>query len=126
MKHLLLLAMLATAAFGQQTLQDQCARAIPQAFSVSSVSGNNQIVALNASGPMVICHISFNASTAVNIKLTTGTGTNCGTGTADLTGLYYNATGLVLPAFRIGTGVALCINFSGTVSAGGMYTAVAI
>jgi hypothetical protein len=108
----------AASAFGQSTY-DKCAAKIPVSFSITSTSGNIEVVPVNAAVPVTVCQIAFNAGTAGAIKLVTGTGTNCGTGTADLTGPFQGATGLVLGPFMIPKGKALCINFSATVTAGG-------
>lgn len=121
---LLLMALMASAAFGQQSLAEKCARAILRPVTVTAATGNVQAIAA-ISGDRIVCSLSFNADTQGNIKLTTGTGTNCGTGTADFTGTWQNATGLVLVPFVLPSGLALCINFSATVNAGGSYQVVA-
>jgi hypothetical protein len=58
-----------------------------QAFVNLSGSGNTQIVPLSGSTKIRICHIDASTTAAEDIKLTSGTGANCGTGTADLTAL---------------------------------------
>ncbi len=54
----------------------------------TSASGATQIVALSGSKVIRICHISFSTVATEDVKLVYGTGSNCGTGTNDLTGLY--------------------------------------
>lgn len=99
-----------------------CTNSAP--ISVSG-SGNTQILALTASAVIRICHISWSVSdgSALGVKLTTGTGSNCGTGTADLTGLY-TSPGVALDfgtsaALRGPTSAALCMNLASGVAVGG-------
>jgi hypothetical protein len=73
---------------------------------------------------VVICHISFALDAPVNVKLTEGTGANCVTGTADITGLYRNVTALGLDLgpnspLRSSRDVAVCLNLSGAANGGG-------
>jgi hypothetical protein len=89
-----------------------------------TASGNTQIVPLSGSNQVRICHISFSDTATSNIKLTQGTGVNCGTGTADLTGVYQNVVNLALDfgsssPLVAGAGNAVCINSSATVTGGG-------
>lgn len=124
MKRLLcLFALTSAACFAQgRTVVERCATAVPRSITVTASTGSIQVVPAGNRTPTVVCSISFNADTAGNIKLVTGTGTNCATGAANLTGLYPNATGLALGPFMVPADVALCINFSATVTAGGMVT----
>ncbi len=93
-------------------------------ISISS-SGNNQIIAASGGKKIRICNISLTPSSgSQNIQITTGTGSNCGTGTANLTGLY---SGVVALALDFGTSplvgptsAALCVNLSGATSTGGL------
>lgn len=90
-------------------------------FNTSS-SGNVQIVAASGSTVVYICEISFAANAASDIKLTTGTGAACGTGTADLTGLYKSVSAVTLDplgALRGPAGSAICINQSVANTLGG-------
>lgn len=88
-------------------------------------AGANQIVALSANQAIRICHISFTNSVAINVSLVRGTGANCSTGTANVTGVYTNVTSLALDlgpggALRVPIGEALCINVSGAATVGGV------
>ena len=90
-------------------------------FNTSS-SGNVQIVPLSGTTTIYICEISFAANAASDIKLTTGTGVACGTGTADLTGLYKSVSAVALDplgALRGPAGAAVCINQSAANTLGG-------
>lgn len=94
------------------------------AVSVSG-AGNTELVAAAVAKKVRICHVSLTAAGPVDIKFTNGTGVNCGTGTADLTGLYRSTLTLALDlyekaALRTGTGNALCINLSGAVAVSGL------
>ncbi len=90
----------------------------------TSASGDTQIVALSGATRVRICHISWASASAINVKFTYGTGANCGTGTADLTGAYQNvATGaLDFPVSQLAAPAsqALCINLSGAVATAGV------
>jgi len=90
-----------------------------------TASGNTQIIALAAAKRVRICHISISGDSAVNVKFTTGTGANCATGTADLTGFYQqtNALALDFSGFSPLTGgvaSAVCVNLSGASNWGGV------
>lgn len=90
-----------------------------------TASGNTEIVALTALKSVRICHISLSGDSTVNVKLTTGTGANCGTGTADLTGFYNQAVSIALDfqqaaALRAPAGNAVCVNLSGASNWGGV------
>ena len=90
-----------------------------------TASGNTEIVALTAMKSIRICHISLSGDSTVNVKLTTGTGSNCGTGTADLTGFYNQAVSIALDfqqgaALRAPAGNAVCVNLSGASNWGGV------
>jgi hypothetical protein len=96
---------------------------LASAINLSSVSGENQIVALSGSTVIRICNIAVGMTAAATVSIDVGTGTNCGTGTATIWGPYpSNTTGftedflgiLVVPA-----GDAVCLNFGATVTAGG-------
>ena len=93
------------------------------AINLSSVTGENQIIALSGSTVIRICNISIGATAAGTISITAGTGTNCGTSTVTLWGPFpANTTGFsqdfagALPA---PSGDAVCLNFGATVTAGG-------
>ncbi len=93
------------------------------ALATPAASGNTQLVALVAAKKIYICGGVIMAAGTVNVKLTEGTGTACGTGTADLTALYplVANTGFLLPNGHPGlitltAGDALCVNLSAAVS----------
>lgn len=95
-----------------------------QAAIVITGSGNTQIIAASTGLTPVICSVRVAAETATNLKLTRGTGTNCGTGTADITGLYYQVLTLkegsdASPVLGAQSG-AVCINSSAAVNIGGL------
>lgn len=107
--------------FNGQQLFNNCPL---QAAVTLTAAGNTQIIALSGSTTIRICHLSLGAAAAEDIKVTTGTGANCGTGTADVTGFYRTATSLALD-FTTGplkgaAGGAICINQSGVINAGGV------
>lgn len=55
-----------------------------QAFLSSSSSGNQQVIALSGSTNIRICAMHFSTGTPENVDITTGTGSNCGSGTATI------------------------------------------
>jgi hypothetical protein len=90
-------------------------------------SGNNQIIALSGSTTIRVCHWDVTPASALDIKLTTGTGTACATGVADLTGLSQQVVAIVQDygadaALLTPAGNAVCINLSGAVSTTGTIT----
>lgn len=86
----------------------------------TSTSGNTSLIALSGSTVIKVCHLSATSATSVDLKLTQGTGATCGTGTADLTGLYQ---GILAVAFDFGpmgslvatAGNRVCLNLSAAV-----------
>lgn len=94
--------------------------------SFSALTGNQKIVTASGSTRIYICSMLLSWDNAVNFKLTTGTGTNCGTGTADLTGAFTNvvAASPAPPQMRTPAAVDLCINTSASASGGGFITYV--
>jgi hypothetical protein len=56
-----------------------------------STMGLTQIIAASGSTKIYICKITLTTAAPVNIQLQQGTGANCGTGTANLGGLYQSA-----------------------------------
>jgi hypothetical protein len=90
-----------------------------------SASGETQIIAASSGKTIKICHISFSSTAASNVTIEQGTGTNCGTSTAAVSGAYQNALTFALdfppravPVFSSGT--AACLNFATSVTAGGI------
>lgn len=96
-----------------------------QAAIAVTASGLSQLIALTSNSEIRVCHVSMSGDAAVNVKFSTGTGSACGTGTADLTGLYYGVNSLALdfgPAsnLRVPTSQALCVSLSGAANWGGV------
>jgi len=96
-----------------------------QAAIALTASGLTQIIALTSQSDIRVCHVSMSGDAAVNVKFSTGTGTNCGTGTADLTGLYYGINSLALDfsnhaALRVPISQALCVSLSTAANWGGI------
>ena len=95
-------------------------------FDTSS-SGNTSLIALSGSTVIRVCHISATAASAVDFKLTTGTGATCGTGTADLTGLYQQILAVAFDwgaqaAILAPAGNRVCLNLSAGVRTTGTVT----
>ncbi len=94
------------------------------AFNLSG-AGDTQIIALSGSTTIRICHISMSTTPAENIKITRGTGSNCGSGTTDVTGLYIGVTALAFdftpqaPLKGAASG-AICVNQSNAQATGGV------
>jgi len=90
-----------------------------------TASGNTQIIAASGSTAIHICHISLAATSSVNLQLVTGTGANCATGAANLTGVYIGTLGFALDfgdwaQLTGGASQALCLNQSAAVVTGGV------
>ena len=90
-----------------------------------SGAGDTEVVALIAARSIRVCHFSASFVSSVNLKFTTGTGVNCATGPADVSGVYQ---GVLAPALdfggrstmRVPAGQALCVNLSAAVAGGGL------
>lgn len=97
-----------------------------QAAITLTASGDTQIIALSGSTVIQICHLSIAAASAIDLKITRGTGANCAGATADVTGLYRNVTAVALDfdrgPLRGAAGTAICVNLSANVNAGGVVT----
>lgn len=118
MKTLLAFLLLSVAAFGAGQCPNQAA------ISYSSTSGSVEIAPLSAGKRVVICFVSFSHDTAsVNVKFVQGTGTNCGTGATDISGAHGSTQSGVFSFVEPLTGLvgrAVCLNFSATVTGGGL------
>jgi hypothetical protein len=91
------------------------------AVSFTTLSGSQQLVAASGSTRIYVCSILVTSDTTVNLKLVTGTGSNCGTGTADLTGPFTSVIGFGYGnQFRTAASQALCLNTSASASGGGL------
>lgn len=112
-----------SSAFAQQK---SCSGQAPISITAGS-SGTFQIVAGAANQNIRICHVSFSSSAAVNVSFVAGTGSNCGTGTANLSGAFQNLVTFSLtpgPAagFTAGAGNSVCLVLSGAATVGGVVT----
>jgi hypothetical protein len=89
-------------------------------------AGAAQVVALSAGKSIKVCHLSLSAESPVDVQLVEGTGANCVTGPANVTGLYRSVLGMALD-FGVSplTGSAsqaLCISLGTAVNVGGVLT----
>jgi hypothetical protein len=119
------LGILATlpAAFNGSTFQQSYVCPNPVGVSVAA-SGTTQIVALSGTTRIRVCGVYLTTASSVNVSLTRGTGSNCGTGTAALGGVYQVVSSISLdfgPSMALTTnaGDALCLTLSGAVSTTG-------
>ncbi len=90
---------------------------ISQTLANLSGSGNTQLVAASGTTTIKVCQIYFSTINPEDIKLTYGTGSNCGTGTTDLTGLFKSVQSGLFPfnsfsPLVVPSGKALCMNQS--------------
>jgi len=90
-------------------------------------AGTTQIVALSGATQIRICHFSLSLTGATNITLVQGTGANCVTGPANITGAYANILGLALDLdgrslVTAAAGQAVCVTNSAAVTGGGFVT----
>lgn len=90
----------------------------------ASTSGSTELVALSGTKVIYVCGYSIVAGGTVNVKLITGTGTACATGSSNKTPAYQLTAQAGIadgaPFFRgikTAAGGALCINASGAVAA---------
>jgi hypothetical protein len=106
---------------GNIIVRDYCNAAAP--ISLSSATGENQIIALSGTTVIRICNIAVGLSGASTVSITTGTGTNCGGSTTTLWGPYpANTTAFTedwSAALYVPAGQAVCLNLGGTVTVGG-------
>lgn len=93
----------------------------------SVISGNTaataQLAALSAGRQVVVCGVLFTGGGATTAKLVRGTGTNCGTNQADMTGpleLGDNVPIEYYGTLRTAVGEALCWTNSGAVQVSGV------
>ena len=103
-----------------------CSGQAPISITAAS-SGTYQIVAGAANQNIRIGHVSFSASTAVNVTFVSGTGANCATGTNNLSGAFQNLVTFSLTpganaGFTAGAGNSVCMVVSGAVTLGGIVT----
>lgn len=100
---------------------------------ISSNSASNvQLIAASGATTIYICSYSLTARGTTDVRLTTGTGTNCGTGTANVTGNYGFSTTTGLLGISRGSGLgmiakgaasgAICIQLGSAVQVDGDIT----
>jgi hypothetical protein len=81
-----------------------------------STMGNTQIIAASGATRVKICKMTLTTAAGVSIQLTQGTGLNCVTGNANLSGLYQNASTVAedfvadQSALSSATSQAVCLN----------------
>jgi hypothetical protein len=102
--------------FAQGTSTGVCSG---QAAISVAAAGTSQIVPLVTGQQIRICHLSLSSSVAITVQLVSGTGSNCGTGTANITGAYQNVvTFAISPGPVAGpfapSGAAVCLVITGT------------
>lgn len=98
-----------------------CSQQLP--FNLTA-AGNTQIIPAG-SGVLRVCHISFSTTASEDVKITQGTGANCATGPADVTGLFKTVQSMALDfgndsPLRSGANQALCLNQSAAQNLGGV------
>lgn len=96
-------------------------------ITVTAASGSTRVITASTSGMGTrVYHISAAWNTSADIYFLYGTGTACATNPISLTGVYKSLTTLALDfgnhPFRIPPGNDFCVNFSTTVTAGGVAT----
>jgi hypothetical protein len=86
-----------------------------------TASGLTQIIAASGSTVITLGSISMSFASAVDWQLEQGTGSNCGTGTTAVTGLYKSILAVALDnPIEIPAGKALCVNLGSAVTGGGL------
>jgi hypothetical protein len=95
------------------------------AVTFTAANGTVEVVAAVASAVVRVCHISLASDTETDFKILSGTGVACGTGPADLTGVYQNVLAVAFDygaagALRTAASKALCVNSTATITAGGV------
>lgn len=93
-----------------------------QAIISASTTGNTEIIAASPGTTIRVCNISWASASPIDVKLVQGTGLNCVTGPADVTGLYKNVAAFAQDfwgSMVLAPDQALCLNISGNVATGG-------
>jgi len=84
-------------------------------------SGLTQIIAAVPGKAITVCNLLLAFQTAVNVQLEYGTGTNCGTGTTQLSGVFPNVITFASDApTLVPVGQAVCANLNQAVVGGGL------
>lgn len=85
-----------------------------------SNSGLTSIIAHSASLTTTVAHYSVSFASLVSFQLEYGTGTNCGTGTTALTGVYQPLLAIAIDTpFIVPAGKDLCVNLGSSITGGG-------
>lgn len=115
------------------TTVDPCqSSGVAKSSVVLNHTATAELVAISGTTVVYVCGFSISlAGTAPTFRFQTGTGTTCGTGTVQQTGVYTPASAAPFSTYGAGTifkgtaGQALCINLGGTTpSAQGVLTYV--
>lgn len=97
-----------------------------QAIITLTGAGNTKIITGVSAKDIYICHISFSTTAAEDVKITEGTGTNCATAPADVSGLYKSVMSMALDLFAsLKTATAgddICLNQQNAQVLGGVVT----
>jgi hypothetical protein len=94
--------------------------------TISLTAGTTQIIAAAASEVIRVCHISISWDATVDFSLVSGTGANCATGPANLTGVYRAITAIALDmesshaSIRAAASQAVCVTQTGAANGGGV------
>jgi hypothetical protein len=96
-----------------------------QAVITLSGSGNTSIITHSGTNRTLICFLQIAYASAVNVQVTSGTGSNCAAGTANVTGLFQNVGTITMPPgpfspLVVAAGQDTCINDSAVVNGGGI------
>jgi hypothetical protein len=104
-------------------LSTPCTLSAPIELAPAGI-GDQQLIALTAGKAIRVCSISLSASGAADLKFIQGTGANCVTGPANVTGTYRNVLSAVLGwqsnPLTLASAQALCVNSSAAVNIGGL------
>lgn len=90
-----------------------------------TASGLTEILPGSMGLQTFVGHLSISGDSVINVKLVGGTGSNCGTGTFDISGFYRAVDSLVFDwgaysPVSVPAGTSLCVNFSGASNWGGL------
>lgn len=97
-----------------------------ESAAITITAGTTQVVALAAGEQIRICHVSLSWDATVDFNLIEGTGVNCATGPANLTGVYQDVTAVALDfeasqSALFGTAAnAVCVVQTGAANGGGV------
>jgi len=94
-------------------------------FTAGGAGATRIVTAAGGGKQVLICHISVSSTAAVDLTIQNGTGTNCGTGTASLTGAYENIVTIALDfgywaALRVPANNDVCLSVDAASTVGGV------